>query len=225
MSGRRWYFESSPDGREFVSLKRSRSHHYHSRHHYDRPSPPPHRCCRDDCCHLGRDEWNDLVGRERKLRETNECLARDNQTLKCNFEAAEAEARRLGGILPLLQAENQALRDDNAALRCSMENAGGNAGKYLREVERLRHRLHKMERDRDGFLARIKELSRHHISDRVEELRRIIVNWERKFDSVDDHNKRLRRDIDAQRCVIQQQEERLHTYERILRRHGFVRFE
>ncbi|EQB47019.1 hypothetical protein CGLO_13887 [Colletotrichum gloeosporioides Cg-14] len=230
MSNRRWYVETAPDGRtQYISLKRSRSHHYYGHPHYEQPqcSPPVqhHRCCRDDCCHLGRDEWNDLVERERKLREANDCLARENVSLKANYQAAEAEARRLGGIVPILQAENQALRDENSALRCSLENAGGHTGKFHREVEKLRHRLHKIERERDALIARVKELSRHYVSDKVEELRRIIVNWERKFDVVDDHNKRLRRDIEDQRCMIQEQEERLRTYERILRRNGYARFE
>ncbi|TDZ74710.1 hypothetical protein CTRI78_v000651 [Colletotrichum trifolii] len=217
MSSRRWFIETSPDVKQFVHLKRSRSYNHHGRHHHqDR-----HRCCRDDCCHAGRDEWNDLVTRERKLREVNECLIRDNNTLKCNFQEAEAEARRLAGILPLLQTENKALRDENAALRCSLENAGGSAGKYHREVERLRGRLHRLERERDGLIARIKELSRHYVSDRVGDLKRTIIIWQRRFEALDDHNKRLRRDIDSQRCVIQEQAGRIRLYERVLRRHGF----
>ncbi|KAF6830119.1 hypothetical protein CPLU01_07534 [Colletotrichum plurivorum] len=220
MSSRRWVWETTPDGRhQFVKIKRSRSHHHHGRHHHH----DQHRCCRDDCCHIGKGEWNDLVERERKLREVNEGLARENHALKCDFQAAEAEARRLGGIVPLLHAENKALREENASLRCTIENAGGHAGKYHREIEKLRSRLQRVEKERDALLARVKELSRHCVPDRVDELRRIIAAWERKFDVVDDHNKRLRRDIEDQRCIIREQDERIVAYERILRRHGFLR--
>ncbi|KAL0941134.1 uncharacterized protein CTRU02_203897 [Colletotrichum truncatum] len=217
MTSRRFYFDASSDPRhQYVHLKRTRSHHRHGRHHYDR-------CCRDDCCHIGKDEWNDLVERERKLREDNECLARENNQLKCDFQAAETEARRLAGIVPVIHAQNKALKEENAALRCSIENAGGNAGKYQREVERLRHKLHRIERERDALIIRVKELSRHCGPDRAEDLRRIIITLERKFDVVDDHNKRLRRDIEDQRCIIREQDERLSVYERILRRHGLIR--
>lgn len=223
MTARRWVFETLPDGgHQFVSLKRSRSHH-HDRHHHHRHEQ---RCCRDDCCHKTRDEWNDLVERNRKLHEANDGLNRENYALKCNLQAADGEARRLGGLVAALQAENQLLREENASLRCTIENSGDSAAKYLREVERLKNKLHKVEKDRDGLVARIRELTRHAhhgASDRVDDLKRAIAAWERKFDVVDDHNKRLRRDIEDQRCVITEQDERIRVYVRILRRHGFIR--
>ncbi|TKW53902.1 hypothetical protein CTA1_8162 [Colletotrichum tanaceti] len=235
MATRRWYLETSPDGRyQFVSLKRSRSHHYDRRHHHHHhdpqppspPPPPPHRCCRDDCAHITREEWNDLVERERKLREVNDCLARENYSLKCNLQASNNEGQRLSGLVTALQAENQLLREEIASLRCSIDSSGDNAAKYLRENERLKSKLSKVEKERDGLLARVRELSRHAqhgLLERIEELKRLVLTWERKFDAVDDHNKRLRRDLEAQRCFIADQEVKIRLYERVLRRHGFIR--
>ncbi|OLN92199.1 hypothetical protein CCHL11_01386 [Colletotrichum chlorophyti] len=221
MSDRRWYIETSPDGRhQFVSIKRSRSHHY-----YDRPRHHHEFRCRDDCARVTRTEWNDLVERECKLREANDGLTRDNYTLKCELQSSDAEGRRLSGLVTALQTENQALRDENASLRCSAENAGGHASKHLREIEKLKQKLCKAEKERDGLLDRVRELSRHAhhgVSERIEELRRLVIAWERKFDVVDDHNKRLRRDIEHQRCIIAEQDDRIRAYERVLRRHGFL---
>ncbi|KAK1999754.1 hypothetical protein LX36DRAFT_655175 [Colletotrichum falcatum] len=237
MATRKWYLETSPDGRyQFVSLKRSRSYHHdrrHHHHHYDprpqpQPAPQPHRCCRDDCAHVSREDWNNLVERERKLREANDVLTRENYTLKCDLQASNNEGQRLSGLATTLQAENQLLREENASLRCSIENSGGNAAKYLRDLERARSKLAKVERERDGLVARVKELSRHAhhgLSERIEELMRLVSTWERKFDAVEDHNKRLRRDLEAQRSYIADQAAKVRAYERILRRHGFVTFQ
>ncbi|OHW90628.1 hypothetical protein CSPAE12_10778 [Colletotrichum incanum] len=232
MATRRWYLETSPDGRyQFVSLKRSRSHHHDRRHHHHHdppPQPQPHRCCRDDCPHISRDDWNDLVERERKLREANDCLSRENYSLKCNLQASNNEGQRLSGLVTAMQAENQLLREENASLRCSIENSGDNAAKYLRELERLKNKLLRVEKERDALIARVRELSRHAqhgLLERIEELKRLVLTWERKFDAVEDHNKRLRRDLEAQQCFIADQDAKIRVYERILRRHGFIRFE
>ncbi|KAK1980615.1 hypothetical protein LZ30DRAFT_594492 [Colletotrichum cereale] len=243
MATRRWYLETSPDGRyQFVSLKRSRSHHHERRHHHHhdpqpqpQPQPPPppppsqpHRCCRDDCAHVCREDWNNLVERERKLREANEVFTRENYSLKCDLQASNIEGQRLSGLATATQAENQLLREENASLRCSIENSGGNTAKFLRDLERVRSKLAKVERERDGLVARVRELSRHAhhgLSERIEELTRLALTWERKFDAVEDHNKRMRRDLDSQRSFISDQTARIRVYERVLRRHGFLRFE
>ncbi|OHE90542.1 hypothetical protein CORC01_14166 [Colletotrichum orchidophilum] len=237
MATRRWYLETSPDGKyQFVSLKRSRSHHHYDRHHHHRhhheqpapvpapaptPVPPVHHCCRDDCAHITAPEWNDLVDRERKLREANDLLNRENYTLKCSLQASDVEGHRLSALLISSQAENQLLREDNASLRRTMESSGGNAAKYLREVERLKHKLAKVERE---LAARLRHGLHHHghgVAERIEELKRIVHAWEGKFDVVEDQNQRLRRDVDAQRRVIASRDERIREYERVLRRHGF----
>ncbi|KAK2058368.1 hypothetical protein LY76DRAFT_61271 [Colletotrichum caudatum] len=240
MATRRWYLETSPDGRyQFVSLKRSRSYHdrrhHHHHHHEPQPQPPqpqpqpsPHRCCREDCAHVCRADWNGLVEREHKLRETNEVLTRENYTLKCDLQASNTEGQRLSGLATTQQAENQLLREKNASLRCSIENSGGNAAKYLRDLERAKSKLSKVERERDGLVARVRELSRHAhhgFSGRIEELTRLVSTWERKFDAVEDHNKRLRGDLDAQRSFIAEQAAKIRVYERVLRRHGFITFQ
>ncbi|EFQ35196.1 hypothetical protein CGRA01v4_01282 [Colletotrichum graminicola] len=237
MATRRWYLETSPDRYQFVSLKRSRSYHDRRHHHHrhrqepqpqPQPQPPTHHCCRDDCAHVSREDWNGLVERERKLREVNDVLTRENYSLKCDLQASNTEGQRLSGLATTLQAENQLLREENASLRCSIENSGGNAAKYLRDLERVRSKLAKVERERDGLVARVRELSRHAhhgVSERIEELRRLVSTWERKFDAVEDHNKRLRRDLDAQRTFIAEQGAKIRVYERVLRRHGFITFQ
>ncbi|KAK1639980.1 hypothetical protein BDP81DRAFT_186401 [Colletotrichum phormii] len=244
MATRRWYLETSPDGKyQFVSLKRSRSHHHHRHHHHHHeepappapapcptptPAPPPvHRCCRDDCAHITAPEYNDLLDRERKLRESNDVLARENYALKCNLQASDIEGRRLSALLIASQAENQLLREDNDGLRRTIESSGGNAGKYLREVERLKHKLQKVERE---LAARLRHGLHHHhhgighgVAERIEELKRVVRAWEGKFDVVEERNQRLMRDLNEQRCVIASRDERIREYERILRRHGFIR--
>ncbi|KAK1965796.1 hypothetical protein LY78DRAFT_81282 [Colletotrichum sublineola] len=238
MATRRWYLETSPDGRyQYVSFKRSRSYHHdrrHHHHHHDhqpqpqpQPQPPPHRCCRDDCAHVSREDWDGLVERERKLREANDALTRENYSLKCDLQAANNEGQRLSGLATAMQAENQLLREENASLRSTIENSGGNIAKYLRDLERVKSKLAKVERERDGLLARVRELSRHAhhgLSERIEELKRLVSTWERKFDAVDDHNKRLRRDLEAQRSFIADQSAKIRVYERVLRKYGFVPF-
>ncbi|KAK1534421.1 uncharacterized protein CCOS01_03173 [Colletotrichum costaricense] len=248
MATRRWYLETSPDGKyQFVSLKRSRSHHHHRHHHHHEdpapapapcptptPAPPPpppvHHCCRDDCAHIAAPEYNDLLDRERKLREANDALARENYTLKCDLRASDIEGRRLSALLISAQAENQLLREDNASLRRTIDSSGGNAGRYLQEVERLRHKLQKVERE---LAARLRHGHHHHfghglghgVAERIEELRRIVRAWEGKYDGVEEQNRRLRRELHEQRCVVAGRDERIREYERILRRHGFIRYE
>ncbi|KAG7127615.1 hypothetical protein HYQ45_012498 [Verticillium longisporum] len=213
---RRYYIETSPSGRpQFVTLKRSRSHHHH--HH--------HRPIEHDDCFVSREDWKALVERERCLRDANDVLTRDNYTLKCTLQATDGELRRYQAWVPQLQDRIQCLAADNAALKRSLDSAGGHSEKHYREIERLKQRLLKADREIGGLNDRLKDMLRragHGVQDRIDDLTGIIHDWKRKFEVVDEHNIRLRRDLDNRNSVISEQFERIEAYERIMRRHVLV---
>ncbi|CRK34031.1 hypothetical protein BN1708_016307 [Verticillium longisporum] len=216
LMSRRYYIETSPSGRpQFVTLKRSRSHHHH--HH--------HRPIEHDDCFVSREDWKALVERERCLRDANDVLTRDNYTLKCTLQATDGELRRYQAWVPQLQDRIQCLAADNAALKRSLDSAGGHSEKHYREIERLKQRLLKADREIGGLNDRLKDMLRragHGVQDRIDDLTGIIHDWKRKFEVVDEHNIRLRRDLDNRNSVISEQFERIDAYERIMRRHGLV---
>ncbi|KAG7114110.1 hypothetical protein HYQ44_008812 [Verticillium longisporum] len=216
LMSRRYYIETSPSGRpQFVTLKRSRSHHHH--HH--------HRPIEHDNCFVSREDWKALVERERCLRDANDVLTHDNYTLKCTLQATDGELRRYQAWVPQLQDRIQCLAADNAALKRSLDSAGGHSEKHYREIERLKQRLLKADREIGGLNDRLKDMLRragHGVQDRIDDLTGIIHDWKRKFEVVDEHNIRLRRDLDNRNSVISEQCERIDAYERIMRRHGLV---
>lgn len=227
---RRYYVETTQDGQHrFVSLKRSRSHHHHhhnhSHHHLTRRhfDDHDHDLYHHHHCYVSKEEWCDLVERERSLREANDGLARENNALKCNLEKTDAELRRHMVLVPQLQEQVRVLAEDNASLRRSIDNAGHHSEKHHREVERLKNRLRRADEEIESLRGRVADLVKrghHSFAGRIEELNRKIKEWICKFEVVDDHNRRLRRDVDRQKCVIAEQHERLREYERILIRHG-----
>jgi chromosome segregation ATPase len=230
---RRYYIELDPDGQHrFVTLKRSRSHHHHHGHNH-------HRCLREHehCC-VGKDEWGELLERERRLRAANDSLTKENHGLKCELQTVDVELRRYQGWVPNLKAQIQALIEENAALRRAIESPPPppapapvpppttHCEKHLAEIERLRHKICRAEDEVEALKHRVRELVRrggHSISDRIDELNRRVRDWARKFEVVDDHNHRLRRDLDRQRRILEEQHERIETYERLLIRHGIIR--
>jgi predicted nucleic acid-binding Zn-ribbon protein len=230
MSARHYYVETTPSGqKQFVALKRSRSHqdHHHLRRHHghghDHGSGHHHH--HDDCAHVTREEWADLVERERSLRETNDALARENQSLKTNLRNGDAELRRLQGWIPHLEHQIQGLRADNQSLRRSLDTASEHSAAHLQEAEKLRKKVHKLERENDTLIARIRDLTRQcqdALSDRVVELKEAVAAWRRKFDEAEGRVIRLRRENADQAAVIADQSERLTVYERILRRNGLL---
>lgn len=217
---RRYYVETTPEGQHrFVALKRSRSHHHH--HH--------HRCHRehDHCC-VSKNEWADLVERERCLRETNMVLTRENRALKGELQTVEVELRRYQGWVPNLRAKIKALVEENLALRRALDDkdkVGAPCKEHFHELERLRQKLCRAEDEIVCLRSRVRDLLRrgqHSISDRIEELNRKVKDWICKFEVVDEHNRRLRRDLDRQRRVMDEQYERIEAYERMLIKHGLM---
>ncbi|KAM0323000.1 hypothetical protein ACHAQA_009099 [Verticillium albo-atrum] len=210
---RRYYVETSPSGRpQFVTLKRSRSHHHHH--------PVEH-----DACYVSKDDWKALMERERCLREANDALTRENYSLKCSLQNTDGELRRYQAWVPQLQDRIQALAADNASLRRSIDSAGGHSEKHYREIERLKQKLLKADKEIGCLHDKVRDLLRragHGVQDRIDDLTGIIHDWKRKFEVLDEHNVRLRRDLDNRNYVISEQSERIAAYERIMRRHGLV---
>lgn len=200
-----------------MKVKRSRSHHHH---HHDHRHHDHH-----DRAHISQEELDKILERERQLREANETLTRENNNLKTNLQNADAEARRLQGWIGPLQEQNQALVAENKSLRRSIDNAGEHSLQHHREAEKLRHKIHKLERDNGELSARVRELSRRVqdvVSDRIAELLDAVDAWKRKFESSEDRFMRLRRDYEDQAAIVIEHSDRVTVYERILRRHGLL---
>lgn len=217
---RQYVVETLPSGRQqFVALKRSRSHHHHHDHHGH------HGHHHRDCANVTVEEWENLVERERNLREVNDSLSRENSTLKTNLYNGDAELRRLQALVPHLQRENNALRSDNESLRRSLDAATDHSSGHHHEVEKLKKKVRRLEKENEGLLARIRDLTRQcqdAVSDRIVELREAAAAWRRKFDDAEDRLIRVRRENYDQAAIIAEQGERLTVYERILRRHGLL---
>lgn len=223
---RQYYVETLPDGRQqFVSLRRSRSNghsHHHGGHHHGGHHGHHHH---NDLANVTKDEWNNLLERERNLKEANENLTRENQSLKTNLHSGDAELRRLQAWIPHLERDIQVLRAENQSLRRSLENAGEHASGHHRDVDKLRKKVNRLERENETLAARVRELTRQcqeSVSDRVNELKAIIAAWKRRHEEAENRIVRLRRENADQGAIIEEQSERLTVYERILRRHGLL---
>ena len=211
---RKYYVETLPSGKQqFISLKRSRSHHHH--HHHDH----------HDHAHITREEWESMLERERHLRETNDALVRDNHVLKASLQSAEAEVHRLSSWIGPVQTQNNELMAENKALRRSIDNMSDHNAQHHREVEKLRHKIHKLERENGELLSRIRDLTRRCediASDKIADLTAKIEAWKLKYDATYDRYVRMRKDYEDQSFVVQEQSERLTVFERILRRHHLL---
>ncbi|TPX17136.1 uncharacterized protein E0L32_003254 [Thyridium curvatum] len=161
------YVETTPKGRRQFVLKRSHSHNHHHHHHH----PKHHSDIYDDddsCC--TSEKMNDLLRRERSLRERNEALLRENYALKANWTASDQEVRRLTAWVPQLQGRIQLLERENHELRRSVDHdadledqvraARNKYTKARNDGEALRQQNRRLEHDKKGLADRVRELAR-----------------------------------------------------------------
>ena len=225
---RRWYFETTPTGKEqFVSIKRSRSHH-HRRHHHHHHHHPEH-----DTIRVGRDEWNRLAERERCLDEANKSLVAEVSALKASLSAAQAEAHHLCHVVvPQLQGQINVLLADNDALRRSLDNAGNSSSKHCHELDRLKGIIAALEKekcalaaDNAGLKDKIKSLAKQleqacgrRVSDLLADIdywKDQVRYWKCKFEDT-------RRRHDDTCGMLEIRTEKMRAYEEILRRRRII---
>ena len=191
---------------QFV-LKRSHSHHGHHHHHKHHKHHHHHH---DDRADITRDELNALLDRERMLREVNDSLTRENSALKANWQACDAELRRLQPIIPQLQAQIRHLEHENRELRRSVDSSG-DAAERLRE---LRIKYTRVKNENEGLTQTVRHLQaqlRDAVDDRVgrllekvQTLKEEVREWMRRYENVsrgyeDQKNRcdRLRANLDT----------------------------
>ncbi|KJZ80455.1 hypothetical protein HIM_00305 [Hirsutella minnesotensis 3608] len=139
---RRWYFETSPSGKEQVIAVKRTHHHRHHRHHHRHHDPNVYK--------VSREEWNRLIEREQCLADTNRCLSDEVNTLRASLAAAQADAHNFSTVIvPQLQNQINVLAADNDALRRTIENAGDSTARRCREEERLCQIIDKLEKERN----------------------------------------------------------------------------
>jgi chromosome segregation ATPase len=214
----KYYVETLPSGKQqFVALKRSHSHHHHDRHHNH------HR--RHELANVTQDEWDNLVERERNLREANDQLGRENLILKTNFQNADAEVRRLNNWIPHLQSQVNNLVAENQSLRRSIDSASDHSVEHHRQVEKLKSKNAKLKDENETLRERIRDLTRRgteFASDKIAELTEAVNAWRHNFNALEDRYLRLRTQNEEQAALINSQHEKITVYTRILRRHGLL---
>ena len=229
---RRFYLETTSSGKEqFVSIRRSRSHHHHHSHHdHGHHHHQHHRHHDRDYYKVGIDEWNRLKERERTLEETTKSLQDQVASLKKSLATAQADHHHLCHVVvPQLQNQVHVLSEDNEALRKSLDNACGNEDRHSREEERLKALVEKLEREKkelqdDNASPRDRlncRLPRGDSCDRRELLREIDY-WRdqlRYWKSKHEDTEKKHDDV----CItLDIRTQKMHAYEEILKRRRII---
>lgn len=227
----RFWVETKPTGEKQFVLKRSHSHGHRHHHHHDHG----HEYFKVD--HHGhhkvtRDEWKSLLERERVLEESNIGLATENHSLKSNLAAAQADANRLSALVPQLQTQISALYADNESLRRSIDNAGEHSARHYREVERLEHKVDKLEKEKKDvkdenadLRVRLRALSRQldeGFNRRVDDLVRDVDYWKAQCRSWKSKFDDLRHRHDVILTTLEARTEKMDAYEEILKRRRII---
>ncbi|KAJ6439594.1 intermediate filament protein domain-containing protein [Purpureocillium lavendulum] len=233
---RRWYFETTPAGKEqFVSIKRSRSHHHRHYHHKDPLGGHHHHHHHGDhdTYRVSRDEWNRLVERERCLEETNKSLVAEVAALKASLSAAQAEAHHLCHVVvPQLQGQVNVLAADNEALRRSLDSAGNSSAKHCHELDRLKQTIAALEKEKctladDNACLRdkVKSLARQleqACGRRVADLLADVRYWKDQVHHWKCQFEETRRRHDDTCGMLEIRTEKMRAYEEILRRRRII---
>ncbi|KAK8146197.1 hypothetical protein G3M48_003454 [Beauveria asiatica] len=180
------------------------------------------------------DSWNRILEREAALDKANKGLVCQVDKVRKDLATAEAEVHRLGSVvIPQLECQITKLSDENEALRRELQSATGSCGRHHVEIEALRIRIcHQdkeikdLECDKSNLERRVEELLRQIGSHqgggcgggcnrRIEDLTRDVVHWKDRFLDMQQRRNNLSEQLD-------EQGEKVRTYEEILRRNGFI---
>lgn len=247
---------------KFVKLKRSHTHHGHSHRHHHNPFEhldhlfdhhhhhhhhkhkhhKHHKHCHDpepepvpcrEYYKVSVEEWNILKERERCLDEQNRSLVDENKALRTSLSAAQADVHRLEHcVVPELQARNDALYADNQSLRRSIDNATEQAARHHAEMEKLRCRNDKLEKEakdareeacdlRDRIRHLTKQLDQS-CNRRVAELARDVARWKEETR----YWKSKFEDLERRHCemldTLEMRTERMEAYEELLKRRCII---
>lgn len=253
MSPRKYRLEMTPEGFRWVRVKRHHHHHHgHGHHHVGHHvghhigHHHHHRHWLDDEARYYRvsvDEWNMIKERERVLDEENRRLTVDGEALRAELTAAQGEVHRLSTcVVRDLEKKNETLSADNDALRQTVDKAADQAAKYQVDLDELRERAGRLDRENkvightnDELRARIRELERdhdhhhhhHHDDDdhapgpgRLLHLLRDVRywrdeahRWRAKFEALDKKHANILELLDLRT-------RRMESYEEMLRRRG-----
>ncbi|KAM3431271.1 hypothetical protein NHJ13734_007375 [Beauveria thailandica] len=215
---------SSPWGSNRLpySVYSPREEDYYNRHHKYCYSAGP------------LDSWNRILEREAALDKANKGLVCQVDKARKDLATAEAEAHRLGSVvIPQLECQITKLSDENEALRRELQSATGSCGRHHVEIEALRIRIcHQdkeikdLECDKSNLERRVEELLRQIGSHqgggcgggcnrRIEDLTRDVVHWKDRFLDMQQRRNNLSEQLD-------EQGDKVKTYEEILRRNGFI---
>lgn len=219
--------ETTATGKQqFVSIKRSRSdsHRHHHHHHHERPS---------EYVKMKREEWMCLVEAEGALTAANEKLVCEVNALKQKLATTEADLLHFADVVvPQLECRAAHLTAENQGLRKSLDAATEQLNISYKAVEGLEARVDHLEKDKrelkcqnDDLKHRVKELSRQlneSCSRRVSELLGQVEHWKEQsgyWKNMYDDLVRRYNDI----ChTLRVRTEKMHQYEDILRRHGYL---
>ncbi|UPK98092.1 hypothetical protein LCI18_009027 [Fusarium solani-melongenae] len=216
MTSRRFYVETSPEGRpQFVTVKRSRSYHHHR-----------HSC---DYYKVSREEWKTLVKQNQQLEEANQDFAAQNETLRVRLHNAEAETHRLCHVvIPQLRDQVEHLTAENECLRRSIDNSCDSTSRSHRELDNLRAKVCRLEKenktlkDENGDLRyRVCQLSKQidqSLSRRVADLTKQIEYWTNQSGFWKKTYEELRERHIGLITVVESKTEKIEVYEDILKR-------
>jgi len=171
---------------------------------------------------------NNLLERERNLREANEALVRENHALKANWQYYEAELRRQQPYVLQLQHQVRALESEVRELRRRSSVDSGAAA----AADSLRTKYTRVKNENEGLRQTVRHLKgkvHEAIDQRVRRLNEEIRRWSRRCDDMENRYGRVRAgmDVASARCEdleVDNAELRreLAAYERVLRRHRLL---
>lgn len=160
---------------------------------------------RVDFIDVTRSEHNNLLSRERSLRQAIEDLTRENFALRANWRSCDDELRQLQGVVPSLETHVRKLEAENGNLRLQLsEDVSANRSHHHHshdeELRRLRHRNTKLRKENDSLLSRLGRLEREMregVSDRTRRLAEEVAAWKRRSLKYEDEAERLHHKLDS----------------------------
>ncbi|KAB5582526.1 hypothetical protein GE09DRAFT_271169 [Coniochaeta sp. 2T2.1] len=208
--------------RHSTSVHHSPGHHHHHHHHdWD-----------DERADITNGELAAMRERERLLMEANDRLAADNHSLKVNLDRAERDLHHHRRVDAQLRSNIQSLAVENGDLRRSLEAYQNIEERHQAKTKELRHKVTRLENEKDGLLRRIRELTgqlRDAVDERVRSLTEEVSKWRKRWEDLDRRYVRLGVNLDEyikenaelkeENAILMRQND---SYKAILRRHRLI---
>ncbi|KAH8878648.1 hypothetical protein GQ53DRAFT_756556 [Thozetella sp. PMI_491] len=170
----------------------------------------------DERVTISREDLNEMLERERILREQVEQQAIQIQSLKSQLHNTSENLRQA-------RVYNQELLQQNRDLRRSLEDVPESEARHEKKMRELRNRNTRLENDNESLRGRIRELTRKigdAVDDEVARWRNLYEALERRYNDLSRRHDRMRENLDNYVATNELLQRDLEAARRRLRRHG-----